>query len=480
MLEIALLLIASAIALACAVVASRRAQTSGGPAETRRSERHLRDDAIVAVVASIVMFALTAIGHSGGAIVAAGWAGGACAMGALASMVAREWHERSISRAAGAVAEQVVIVFALGALTAIAAAAAHAISDPQRLAVQVPEMVASFAVGCAALGMGMRALPSVAAMVLASYFFDSNAGLLRSGPSYASALGIVLFPLAVTTLGAVGSATASVVWPEENARRAQAASVLTLPAAIGAALALVGWLWAPLAICAALGVVMTLAPRLVSSRGDGRANEAAALIGLAGAAIGSYAVARHIGLAHAGPYGIAIAAVAAESAALVDRSESEESLADRQGAALAAIAVTLAVLDGATLFRCTRFAELAHAPIEDTATVLAHCSIANIAPARVDVSHPVTLVAALAALAACVVARPASSLRARMVTMASVAMGVVVVAAIAHFGFGLGIEAAAAATLASTFAAALFPASCSRNVSALVAASALALGAVIG
>lgn len=490
MLEIALLFVASVIALACAFVAARRAQHTAGPAETRRSARHLRDDAVVAAAASVVMFALTAIGHGrAGAMIAAAWAGGACAMGALAAMTARAWKERAVSQAAGAVAEQVAIVFALGALTALAAAAAHAISDPQRLAAQVPEMIASFAVGCAALDMGERALPSVAAMVLASYFFDSNAGVLRSGPSYASALGVVLFPLALVALAAVGAAVASVVWPDEGgsgvARRAQAASVLALPAALGAALALAGWLWAPLAICAALGAAMTLVPRLVDrSTGDptpGRAAEAAALVSLAAVAIGSYAVAKHAGLAHAGPFGIAIAAVAAEAAALVERAESDDSLADRQAAALAAIAVTLAVLDGATLFRCTRFADLAHAPTEDTASLLAHCTLANIAPARVDMSHPVTIAAALAGLAACVVLRAdvAPTLRTRAITSSFVAIGVAGIAAVAHFGFGLGIEAAAAATLAASFAAALFPGSASRNVAALIAASALALGAVI-
>ncbi len=483
MLEIALLFVASVIALACAVFASRRAALTAGPAATRRSARHVRDDAFVASAASVAMFAITAVGHGrAGSIVAAAWAGGACATGALAAIAARAWKERAASHAAAAVAEQTVIVFALGALTAIAAGAAHAISEPQRLAAQVPEMVAAFAVGCAALEMGERALPSVAAMILASYFFDSNAGLLRSGPSYASALGIVLFPLAATALGAVGSVIATVVWPEEgareNARRAQAASALALPASVGAALALTGWLWAPLSICAALGMSMTLAPRLIVRAG--RASETAALVGLAAAAIGSYAVARHAGLAHAGPFGVAVAAVAAESAALVERSESEESLADRQAAALTAIAITLAVLDGATLFRCTRFADLAHAPTEDTAALLAHCTLANIAPARVDISHPVTIAAALAGLAASVVLRLDASLRGRVITIASVAVGVAAVAALAHFGFGLGIEAAAAATLAASFAAALFPSSVSRGVSALIAASALALGAVIG
>jgi len=493
MLEIALLACASVIALACAVVAARRAATAGPAAETVRSERHVRDDAVVAAIASVAMFALTALAHRGGALTFAGWAGGACAMGALAAMIAREWRQRSISRASGAVAEQVVIAFALAVLTALGAAAAHAISDPQHLAVQIPEMIAAFAVGCAALDMGERALPSVAAMILASYFFDSNAGLLRSGASYASALGIVLFPLAVTTLGAVGSAAATVVWSDasgegESARRhalvATIASVLALPAALGAALALTGWLWAPLAICAALGVVMTLAPRLTRPAGDAergaRTNEAVALASLAACAIGAWAVARHTGLAHAGPYGLAVAAVAAETAALVDRAESEESLADRQGAALAAIAVTLAVLDGATLFRCTHFADLVRAPSEDTASLLAHCTIANVAPARVDVSHPVTLAAALAGLAACVVIRPGPSLRERAIAIASIASGVVVVAAIAHFGFGLGVEAAAAATLSGAFASALFPSVCSRGVSALVASCALALGAAIG
>jgi len=83
-------------------------------------------------------------------------------------------------------------------------------------------------------------------MVLASYFFDANAGVLRSAPSYASALGVVLFPLAVTALGALGAAVAI------SARRPQVAGVLALPAAAAAAIALLGWLWQPFALCAAV------------------------------------------------------------------------------------------------------------------------------------------------------------------------------------------------------------------------------------
>ena len=491
MLEIALLFVASVIALACAFVAARRAQHTAGPAETRRSARHLRDDAVVAAAASVVMFALTAIGHGrAGAMIAAAWAGGACAMGALAAMTARAWKERAVSQAAGAVAEQVAIVFALGALTALAAAAAHAISDPQRLAAQVPEMIASFAVGCAALDMGERALPSVAAMVLASYFFDSNAGVLRSGPSYASALGVVLFPLALVALAAVGAAVASVVWPDEGgsgvARRAQAASVLALPAALGAALALAGWLWAPLAICAALGAAMTLVPRLVDrSTGDptpGRAAEAAALVSLAAVAIGSYAV-REARRARARrpASGSAIAAVAAESrrarrarrvGRFARRSSSRGARRDRRHARRARRrdALSLHALRGPR----TR-ADGGHRVASRALHAREHRARARRHESSRDDRRGARRSRCVRRLAR---GRRTDAAHARHHELVR-RVGVAGIAAVAHFGFGLGIEAAAAATLAASLAAALFPGSASRNVAALIAASALALGAVI-
>jgi hypothetical protein len=392
-------------------------------------------------------------------------------------MCARAWRERATtSPSAGAVGEQVIVVFALGAITTLAASAAHALADPQHLATQVPEMVVSFAVGCAALEMGETALPSAAAMVLGSYFFDSNASLLRSAPSHASALGFILFPLAACVLGALGAAVAIGV------RRPQVAAVLALPAAGAAALAMLGWLWQPFALCGAIGASMTLAPKVVK---EGRAREAVALGALGAAAIASFAVARHVGLAHAGFFGIAVAAVSAQGAALVARSsvvvrdENDDSIPDRQAAALGALATALAVLDGAALFRCTRFADAARAPTDDVAVMLAHCTLVDITPARIDVSHPVTLTCAIFGIAVCVLARPTPALRGRVVTMVAVVSALAAMAALAHLGFGVGLEAVAAATLASSLAAALFPAVCSRVIAQTLAACALALGAVI-
>ncbi len=478
MLEVALLAVASVLALAGAAFAARVAEDARA-AETVRGTKHWRDDAIVATVASLLLFAAMAVGHGrAGALTFAAWSGGACAAGALASMCARAWRERSVtSPSAGAVGEQVIVAFALGAITMLATSAAHALSDPQHLATQVPEMVVSFTVGCAALEMGELVLPSAAAMVLASYFFDSNASVLRSAPSFASALGFILFPLAACVLGALGAAVAIA------ARRPQVAAVLALPAVLAAALAMLGWLWQPFALCGAIGASMTLAPKVVR---DERAREAVALGALGAAAIASYAVARHVGLAHAGFFGIAVAAVSAQGAALALRSPSavvgdtEGSSADRQAAALGALATALAVLDGAALFRCTRFADAARAPTEDVAVMLAHCTLADITPARIDVSHPVTLACAVFGIAACVLARPAPALRGRVVTMVAIVSALVAIAALAHLGFGVGLEAVAAATLASSLAAALVPAVCSRTIAHTIAACSLALGAVVG
>ena len=474
MLEIALVAVASILALVGAGVAARVAYDAA-PAETARSVRHLRDDATLGAIASVLVFFVTLIGRGP---TAAAWSGGACSMGVLAAMAARTWKERvaPMSRAAGVVGEQVVVVVVLGLLTGIAAGAARVFSDPQRLAPQLPEMVVAFAVGCAALDLGERAIASASAMVLASYFFDSNSGMLRSAPSYASALGVVLYPIAASALGALGAAVAIAV-SQERPRRAQIARGLARPAAAGAALALLGWMWQPFALCAAIGATMTLVPKLAP-----RAAEPATLIAIGMGAIGSYAVARHSGLAHAGPFGLAIAAVAAESASLVDRADAEGdgALADRQAASLAAIAVALAVLDGSVLARCTRFAELAHAPTDDTGVMLANCTYATVAPARIDMSQPVVLVAALAGLTLAVLLRADASLKSRATVAVIAVLGVAIAGAVAHFAFHLGLESLAAATLTASIASALFPASCSRHVASLVAAASLALGAAVG
>jgi len=492
MLEIALCAVAAVLALGAAALAARFGGHDAAQPATVRSARLVRDDAIVGAAASGIAFAAAGLGRAFGtgshaALATAAWSAGACAAGVLAAIGARSWRERvaSSSAAAGAIGEQVVVAAALVALTLVATAAAHTLGDPQRLAPRLPELVVAFALGCAVLEVGARAVPSVSARVLAAYFFDANGGVLRSAPSYASALGLVLFPLAATSLGAVGASIAILV----HGRRKSAphassvesfASVLAVPASAGAALALLGWVWQPLALSAALGATMTLVPALV--RHDGRAREAWALGALGAAAIGSYAVAQHSGLAHAGPLGIGVAAVAAESGALLPRESETESgaLADRQASALAAIAVALAVLDGAVLARCLRFADAAHAPTTDTAVTLAHCTLARVAPAHIDLSHPVTTVAALGGLAACVLAREGTSLVGRLAVSGLVIAGVALAAAAAHFAFALGLESLAAAALASSLAAALFPSACSRPVASLIAAASLALGAAVG
>jgi len=483
MLEIALCAVAFVLALGGAAFVAWGSHDGAQP-RTVRAVRLVRDDAVLGAATSAIAFAAMAIGRAFGpgahGLAPAAWSAASCATGAFAAIGARAWRERLApsSAEAGAIGEHVVIASALVIATAVAAAASHTLGDPQRLAPLLPQMVVAFALGCAALDAGERALPSVAAMVLGAYFFDANGATLRSAPSYASALGVVLFPLAAAALGAVGAIIAVLV-RGSGRRLTIPGGVLALPAVAGAALALLGWTWQPFALCGALGATMTLVPALV--RSEGRPREGAALLALGIAAIGSFAVARHAGLEHAGPFGVGVAAVAAESAALLDRRESGESaaLADRQASALAAIAVGLAVLDGAVLARCARFAEALHAPASDPATLLAHCTTLHVAPARIDVSHPVTLVAALGALAACVLVREGTDLSSRLLSTGLVVVGVAVAAGAAHFGFHLGLESLAAGALASLLAAALFPSACSRSVAALVAASGLALGAAI-
>lgn len=489
MLEVALLAVASVVALALAGWVARVAPGEGvAPAPIDR----IRDDAIVAAIASVSLFLAMALAHRrAGALTFAAWSAGACAFGALASIGARAWRDRTkAARHAGAIGERAIVVLALGLLTIASASAAHALGDPQHLATQVPEMVVAFAVGCAVIGEGSVALPTVAAMVLASYFFDVNAGMLRSGASHASALGLVVFPVTATALGALGASVALMVRPDFllSARR-DAVAMLAIPSivAVGtAAIALLGWLWQPFALCGAVGGVMTLVPRLV--RREGARREMAALVALGAAATGSFAIARHAGLAHAGFFGVAVAAIAAESAtawvpASIPPVPDEDALAQRQAAALSAVAIAMAVLDGAALFRCTRFADAAHAPTADVATMLAHCTFGGVTPARIDVSHPMTLSCAVLAVAVCAAQHdtgPEGALRGRVVTVALAVGAVAVVALLGHFFFGVGLECIAAAALASSLVAALFPAACSRDVARIVAASALALGAVVG
>ncbi len=130
------------------------------------------------------------------------------------------------------------------------------------------------------------------------------------------------------------------------------------------------------------------------------------------------------------------------------------------------------------------FAETVHAPTSDTAAMLEHCTLARVATSHIDFAHPVTTVAALVGLAACVLARAghagnASALRWRVAAVAAVVVGVALAAGAAHLAFAVGVESLAAAALASSLAAALFPSACSRPVAALIAAAGLALGAAV-
>ena len=125
-------------------------------------------------------------------------------------------------------------------------------------------------------------------------------------------------------------------------------------------------------------------------------------------------------------------------------------------------------------------AELAHAPTDDTGVMLANCTYATVAPAHIDLSQPVVVVAALAGLTLAVLLRSDASLKSRATTAAITVLGVALAGAVAHFAFHLGLESLAAATLTASIASALFPASCSRHVASLVAAASLALGAAVG
>jgi hypothetical protein len=197
--------------------------------------------------------------------------------------------------------------------------------------------------------------------------------------------------------------------------------------------------------------------------------------------MGSFAIARHAGVAHGGPLGIAVAAIAAESATAWPVVGEEDALAQRQAGALSALAIALAVLDGGALFRCTRFADLAHAPTTDVASMLAQCSFGGLVPARIDISHPMTLSCAVLGVAMCAAyVKEDGGLRGRILTVVSAVLAIGLVAALGHFAFGVGLESIAAATLASSLVAALFPGACSRDVARIIAACALALGAVVG
>ena len=514
MLEIALLVVSSLLAAAGAAVLSLRARAAGASERAEVATHARRDDAIVGTISALALLLAVALGHQRGplsraAVAAGAWTAGACAAGALAmlaALAARDLVRRASATgrweaaAASMIGEAAGVVLVLGLLVAVASAASGALSDPQHLAAQVPEMVAGFAVGSAAVAIGSPwsegeavasevATAACAAMMLASYFFDANAGMLRSAPSYASALGLVVFPVVVVALGAFGSAVAAILSPRLESRALPLSGLLVLPAAWGAAAALLGWLWQPFALCATMGVAATLVPHLVATRlAKSPWMDAAALAALAVSALASFAVARHTGLVHAGPFGLAVAAAAAQATTLLARASAradsgertEAALADRQAATLAAIAIGLAVLDGATLFRCSRFVHAASAPSADTAAMLAHCALADVAPARIDVANPVTLFAALGALVLGATVRPESSLTSRARSAVLAVFVVAATAVVAHYAFGAGVEAVSAAAMAIMIGAALFPAVFPRGVAQLVAAVALAIGAVIG
>ncbi len=532
MIEIAPVLIATALGAGGLgwVATSLRKQPVVGEAPPVPA-RAVRDDALAGAALAPVLLLAVAAGRgptpfARDALAAGAWACGSCAAGVLVTTLARalrDWAARAaaarapdggpleLAVRASAVGPLADLLGALAGLTVLVFAAwavSGAFAAPQRLAPHVAWLIAGFASGVAAVASGdERARPSSeaavetgAAMLVAAYFFDQNSGALQAGPGYESALGLLLFPVAARALGAVAAVfgVASLrVGPRETEGAAMSraffvAAILTLFGIVGAASALSGSLWLVLVFCGAAGIAATAGVFSVArASARPRLVEVVSFLCVALAALASAAVAARSGKAHAAAFGVVVAAIGAQGAAVLLQvasgaqpdawRETHEAarVAARVGAVLGALAVGLAVLDAVSAAACARWAMTMHAPAADHATLLTRCAVAGVAVRGIDVARPAVAVAVLGALVLGALVRGGPSLRARVRTTFVVVAAVCATGVLLRVGFGAGAQAVAGAALALLVASALGEA-VSRPIALTFAALAMVLAPIVG
>ncbi len=273
---------------------------------------------------------------------------------------------------------------------------------------------------------------TIAAMVMASALLPENTDRLGTT---GSVLGVVLLPLVVRALGLVASVCALFVVRTEP-REAPAGAlgrglyVATLLSAIGVAGATywtLGPYFLPFCLCGLLGVATSLALVAWGRRAWGTAAALAVVV------VGSWFLGEHSGLARAGRFGVAVAAmgmlasapflasiasfgaIARSARAAIgaegqpasprDRSEPLAAIGDAAAAiarpslggsaALVAFLCALAFLDLASAYRCSEWAQTNALPAREWSALVAQCRSAGVTPGAVSLAQPALFAAAL-------------------------------------------------------------------------------------
>jgi hypothetical protein len=513
MLEIALVLAASILGSGAGLYFLRDLRRGSSPAG-----RPQRDDVLLALGVALLLGATAglrmgkspfdAYGVRGAAFfalsVALGAGGTALAARARAIISARAVErarerlreERAFehalaSFAPGAFVGTWLTSILLSLLCTVASITGRVLSDPQHLAPTIVPLVTAYALGACLPSFGTddagdpsETLETCAAMLVGAHFFQVNAGALHAGPLYASALGLVLFPLAARAVFAVASLAGTFAVRRTSSDAPMRAlrqgfyvgATLVLLALAGVAASLLGSLALPCLFAGATGVAATVAVFELARRGAGPAALLTATFFAAGfAAIASATVLARTEWAHGAALGVVMASVGAAGATgtlrvlaatpsfsagardedgehvlAIERETSPLRACARHAEvvalALGAVVVPLAVLDATSDAACARWALTANLPAADGAALLAACDVAGLGVTHIDLARPAVLVAAAAGLPMSLLT-PSPTLASRATGVLVTFLVVLLLALLLRAFDGHAAEGAAAAAL---------------------------------
>lgn len=543
MLEIALVLAASILGAGAGLYFVRDLRRGTSP-----PGRSQRDDALLALGVAVLLgvaagvrmgrspfdaygvrgaafFALSIVLGAGGAALATR-ARAIVAARALDRARERLREERAFelalaSFAPGAFVGTWITSILLALLCTVASITGRVLSDPQHLAPTIVPLVTAYALGACLPSFGTEdagdpseTLETCAAMLVGAHFFQLNAGALRSGPLYASALGLVLFPLAARAVFAVAGLAGTFAVRRTSSDAPMRAlrqgfyvgATLVVLAMAGVATSLLGTLALPCLFAGATGVAATVAVFELARRGAGSsALLTATFFAAGGAALASATVLARTEWAHGAALGVVMAGVGAAGATGTLRvlaatpsitvgardEDGEHALAvERETAplrecarnaqlvalALGALIVPMAVLDATSDAACVRWALAASLPVADGAGLLAACDVAGLGVAHIDLARPAVMVAAATGLPMSLL-RPAPALASRATGVLVALLAVLVLALLLHALDGHAAEGAAAATLVACLLG--LRDERTRRATALFGAAALALAPLL-
>jgi len=543
MLEIALVLAASILGSGAGLYFLRDLRRGGSP-----PARPLGDDALLALGVALLLgvaagvrvgrspfdaygvrgaafFALSIALGAGGSLLAAR---ARSVISARAVELARERlrEERAFelalaSFAPGAFVGTWLTSLLLASLCTVASFTGRVLSDPQHLAPTIVPLVTAYALGACLPSFGTEdagdpseTLETCAAMVVGAHFFQLNAGVLRVGPLYASALGLVLFPLAARAVFAVAGMAGTFAVRRTSSDAPMRAlrqgfyvgATLVVLAMAGVSASLLGAVALPCLFAGATGVAATVAVFELARRGAGPAALlTATFFAAGGAAIASATVLARTEWAHGGALGVVMASVGAagatgtlrvlastpsiavsardedgEHALAVERETSPLRACARNAElvalALGALVVPLAVLDATSEAACARWALTANLPASDGAGLLAACDVAGLGVAHIDIARPAVMVAAATGLPISLL-RPAPGLASRATGVLVAFLAVLLLALLLRALDGHAAEGAAAATLVACLLG--LRDDRTRRATALFGAAALALAPLL-